>query len=149
MKRLNNKGFTLIEVLVVIAMIALIAGIAIPNVLSSINTSKSVSEKAMIENIKTASQELYEEIEFTGNDLYDYNEKILITNNKITVHLQSLVTNGFLTGTGKNGEKILINPKTGDDIGDCQITITKTTDIDDTVSYTITNISTNNKCPNY
>ena len=56
MKRLNNKGFTLIEVLVVIAMIALIAGIAIPNVLSSINTSKSVSEKAMIENIKTASQ---------------------------------------------------------------------------------------------
>ena len=65
--KLNRKGFTLVEVLAVIVIIALLGGIAIPNILSTINNSKNVSEKSMIENIKTATQKLYEEEEFTGN----------------------------------------------------------------------------------
>ena len=109
--KLNRKGFTLVEVLAVIVIIALLGGIAIPNILSTINTSKNVSEKSMIENIKTASQQLYEEVEFTG-DIYQYQEngtitttQITINNNSIETNLQTLVSNGFLSGTGEEEKK--------------------------------------------
>ena len=156
MKKINNKGFTLIEVLAVIALIALIGGIAIPNVLNTINTSKNKSEEMMIENIKTASQQLYEEVEFSSKALYQYdddgiktNNEIKIASNKIKINLQTLVSNGFLSGTGKNNEtRKLLNPGTGENIGSCKITITKVVDSDYNVTYTISNNSTNN-CPNY
>lgn len=40
MKKLNKKGFTLIELMVVIAILVIIMGIALPNITSSIERSK-------------------------------------------------------------------------------------------------------------
>ena len=37
---MNKKGFTLVELLAVITLIAIIAGMAVPNVMSSIENSK-------------------------------------------------------------------------------------------------------------
>ncbi len=37
---MNKKGFTLVELLAVIVLIAILSGIAVPNIMSSINNSK-------------------------------------------------------------------------------------------------------------
>lgn len=58
MKRLNRKGFTLIELMVVIAILVIIMGIALPNITSSIERSKSKQKDAKIELI-ISSAEIY------------------------------------------------------------------------------------------
>ena len=156
MKKINNKGFTLVEVLAVIVIVAILGGIAVPNILSTINSSKNKSEEILIDNIKTASQQLYEEVEFTG-DLYQYQgngssttNQILINSNSIETNLQTLVSNGFLSGSGKDeNTKIITNPKTGVNIGDCKIKITKVVDANYKTTYTITKEDSNSDCPSY
>ena len=153
----HSKGFTLVEVLAVIVILAVLGSIAIPGVLSSINTSKLVSEKKLIDNIKTASQELYQEVEFMGSDssLYDYDldgnkeSKITISSNSITVHLQALLLNGFLRGVGEEDEKLIVNPKTGENIGNCKIKISKIVSGDYETTYSISKADTDSKCPSY
>lgn len=50
----KKKGFTLIEMVVVIAIIAILAGIAIPQGLKSINKAKATTDIANAKNIATA-----------------------------------------------------------------------------------------------
>ena len=164
MKKLNNKGFTLIEVLAVIAIIAILGLIAVPGVLNSINNSKKSSYNIMISNIKTASQSLYEEVDYMNGKVYNYDEsgtktatliKIIKRSQKesqIEINLQTLVSNGYLKGTTseKEGEKklILTNPVDGQNIGSCKITITKETNQLGKVKYKIESKSTtNSSCP--
>ena len=45
MKRLNNKGFTLVELLAVIIILAVVVGITIPAVLSTVNGAKESAFK--------------------------------------------------------------------------------------------------------
>ena len=166
--KLNNKGFTLVEVLAVIAIIALLGAIAIPGVLSTINTSKESSYNIMISNIVTSSQSLYEEVSF-GNTIYRYNstgitsDKVKIESNKITTNLQTLVSNGFLSGAGVEDKKNssedeegssesginskILDPNTKEDIGSCEIVITKETTNNKT-KYTVAPASNSDeKCP--
>lgn len=162
--RLGNKGFTLVEVLAVIVIIAVLGGIAIPGVLSSINTSKDASYNIMISNIVSASQSLYEEVD-SGIELYQYtsggkdtDNNVTINSNSISTNLQTLVSNGFLagsnndcSGTGCNeNKKILLEPKSKKDIGDCEIIITKT-NTNGKISYEVSNpdpnTNTNPDCP--
>lgn len=137
---MNNKGFTLVEVLAAVAIIAILGLVATPSVLSMINTSKNSSYDIMVDNIRIAAEEMYEEIEYFDSKIYDYsilgkeNTLVLLNDNKIDVNLQALVGNGFLTGknndkneVGNQNKKIIINPKTNDDIGNCRIEITKKT----------------------
>lgn len=58
MKKLNKKGFTLVELLVVLVILAVIMSIAIPSVTSSIERSKQKQKDAKIELIVSAA-ELY------------------------------------------------------------------------------------------
>ena len=163
--KLNNKGFTLIEVLAVIVILSLLAGIAIPSVLSSINTSKEASYDIMISNIVTASSSLYEEIEYNNSILYEFNSsgstsnEIKIVSSSVSINLQTLVSNGFLNGSNNDcndagctnqNKKVLLDPKSKKDIGDCEIIITKT-NTNGKISYEVSNpdpnTNTNPDCP--
>lgn len=147
MKKINQKGFTLIEVLAVIAIIAIIGLISVPSILRTIDTGKEKSYQIMLEDIKTASISLYEEVEFGGSTLYTKDkEQIEITNNKITTDLQSLVSNGFLNGSSQNNKKVLLDPRDNKDISNCQITITKNKDSNNKVVYEIKNASDKSDC---
>lgn len=168
MKKINNKGFTLIEVLAVVVIIGLLGLIAIPSVISSINRSKESSFAILVKDIKTGSQQMFEEIENVGSTLYHYdsngktNDEIvrnyIIGNaNKkyIIVNLQTLVSNGFLTGTNhvadeKNGNsKVILSPIDSEDLGECKITITKTVDRSNNykTTYSFTDLTNNGICP--
>ena len=51
---MNNKGFTLVEMLAVVVILGIILGIATTSVLSAIETSKEESEKVFVDKIETA-----------------------------------------------------------------------------------------------
>ena len=52
MKKMNKKGFTLIEMLVVIAIIAVLVSIVIPTVMSSTNKADAAATAANLRSLK-------------------------------------------------------------------------------------------------
>lgn len=79
--KLNKKGFTLMELLAVIVILAIIFAVALPSISSSVERSKDKQTKAKIEVIEAAGEIYY--------DTYDKSQ------NQIT--LDKLVCNGLLT----------------------------------------------------
>ena len=53
---MNRKGFTLVEIMIVVAIIALLAAIAIPNLLSARRTANTAAAKANIRSLSTAAE---------------------------------------------------------------------------------------------
>ena len=156
--KIDNKGFTLVEVLAVVVIIGILGGLTAKGVLSSINTGKEASYKLMINSIVTASQTLYEELEYGGSKIWSYNynnnqnisqgDEVTINTNTINTNLQTLVSNGFLSGSSgftdedESGNKYLIDPKSKKNIGSCKITITKSNDI-----YSVAPVGIDPICP--
>lgn len=158
--KIDNKGFTLVEVLAVVVIIGILGGLTAKGVLSSINTGKEASYKLMINSIVTASQTLYEELEYGGSTIWEYSysdnevkkeedKKVEVNNKIINTNLQTLVSNGFLSGSSgftdedESGNKYLIDPKSKKNIGSCEITITKSNDI-----YSVESVDSDPICPN-
>ncbi len=86
MKKLNNKGFTLVELLAVVVILVIIMLVAIPNISSSIERRKIKNETKMKEVIIDAS-ELY--VDRTTN-LYWCDSK------KCIMSVSDLVDAGYL-----------------------------------------------------
>lgn len=74
----NNKGFTLVELLAIIVILAAIALITIPVVINIINDSHKNTFRSSVEGIYRAIQADYTEYGYTDNQSYT------ITANKIT-----------------------------------------------------------------
>jgi prepilin-type N-terminal cleavage/methylation domain-containing protein len=87
--RLKNKGFTLLELMIVIAIISILAVAMIPNFVNARNAAKLTSCKSILRNISTVV-EMYSQdnegkypasdfiITLTGNPLSGYIDKAYI-----------------------------------------------------------------------
>lgn len=53
---MNRKGFTLVEIMIVVAIIALLAAIAIPNLLEARKTANDAAAKANLRTLSTAAE---------------------------------------------------------------------------------------------
>ena len=160
--KLNNKGFTLVEVLVTVGIIVLISVIAVPNVLRALNSGREQSYNIMVQSIKTAAINLYEEVYSndllgdTNNTIFAYNyEDGRVTKgnaislaNPLEVSFQTLVSNGYLSGSTSNNNdtKTLYEPKENKPIGYCTIEITRNVN-NNKVTYTVAPKSGGDGCP--
>lgn len=61
LERLQNKGFTLIELMVVIAIIAILAAIAIPQYSQYVINAKTTHAKSNLQTLNTAEQQYYQD----------------------------------------------------------------------------------------
>ena len=53
-RTLNNKGFSLVELIVVIAIMAILVGVLAPNVLKYVETSRESADKQVADTIRSA-----------------------------------------------------------------------------------------------
>lgn len=105
---MNKKGFTLIEVIMVIALIGILSMMIAPNVVLIINKNKEKSCKSLIGSIESAC-EIY-----VSNHRYELNLGSCNNNEKISISipLRTLVESGDLTEpivNPLNNEKINID----------------------------------------
>ena len=103
---MNKKGFTLIEVIMVIAIITILSLILIPNVMVLIDKNKERSCEKMIDNIKSATKM------YVNQNKYELGFDCSGTAKEIT--LQTLVDTGYLDGelvNPVNDEKINLESK--------------------------------------
>jgi type IV pilus assembly protein PilA len=85
----TRKGFTLIELMIVVAIIGILAAIAIPNFLKFQCKSKTSEAKEMLKGIYTASVAYQGETDWFTNDMYLFGLDL------------GGATTGLTTGTGK------------------------------------------------
>lgn len=62
----NEKGFTLIELIIVIAIIAVISAIAVPNILSAVDNAKKTTDVANAKTIANAAAIIKAKTDNTG-----------------------------------------------------------------------------------
>lgn len=69
--RRKNKGFTLIELMIVVAIIGILAAIAIPNFMNYQCKAKQSEAKSNLGNIRTAEEAYFAEHDVYANVLSD------------------------------------------------------------------------------
>jgi len=67
----NNKGFTLIELIMVTIILGILAAVAVPRYMGTVNQAEAAAEKAVVDALK-AAVENYATQEFLSKGRYDY-----------------------------------------------------------------------------
>lgn len=68
---MNRKGFTLVEVLIVVIIIGILAGIGVPQFASSIEKAKGGEARAGLGHVQTGEKVYYAEREYYTSNLSD------------------------------------------------------------------------------
>ena len=89
-KIINNKGFTLVELLAVLVILSAIMGIAIPSITSSMERSKEKQNEQKKEMLESFA-ELY--VTDHKNAIY----KNLVSNDSCYIEISTLKTKGYLS----------------------------------------------------
>jgi len=142
---MNNKGFTLLELLATIVLLAIIMSVTTVSIVNVIKTSKEKEYEILIKDIKIAAQMYFEECE--NKNIIESKITCPTINGtgnskNIETSLIDLVNYGFLktTATGENSSgntiKIIKNPSNDQSIGNCKIIITKINNSNN-ISYSI------------
>ena len=125
----NNAGFTLVELLVTIILLALVAGIGAYSITSIMERSKEENYNILIKNIQSAAETYYQECK------YSWDEVVSMLNNDedaaydlcdYDVSLGELVEFGYLKGNSKKNDNTyaIVNPLDNSDISRCEINVT-------------------------
>ena len=121
---MNKKGYTLIEIIAVMVIIALITTIVILNFDNSIEKSNNKKETAFVNDLEKAAC-VY--IDLKENAIF---KSSCYSSNTCTVSVAQLVSSGILASD-------MIDPSTNSEI-DQQLTISVTWDSDGTKTCTFT-----------
>jgi len=90
MKKLNNKGFTLVELLAVLVILVAIMGIAIPSISSSLERTEDKQNQARYQVLES-----YAELYVADNKNAIYQK--LGTNSSCAILIQTLIDDGVAT----------------------------------------------------
>ena len=116
---MNNKGFTLIEVIITLSIIAIISLILIPTVNTLIEKQNENSINNFIESIETSA------LNYAKENKWQLGINCSDNKNTIIVTLKYLLENDYIKGTEENNVKVIKNPVTKENINlDKTVTIT-------------------------
>ena len=106
MKKLNNNGFTLVELMAVIVILAIIIGIAVP-------ASLSISHKIRVNMCNKKIEMLEGSARLYGEDNQSTGE----------VSVKKLVDEGYVKKDSKDNGGIVQNPLNSESMNNCTISI--------------------------
>ena len=90
-KRLGNKGFSLVELIVVIAIMAVLVGVLAPTLIRNVENSRKSKDEQNLDTIKEA-------IQVTLQDENAYSEVVPTTGTKPVVEFGSTSTSCIVSG---------------------------------------------------
>jgi len=100
MRKLNNKGFTLVEVIAVVVILAILAILLVPNVSSLLNRGGNEAYDNLKKSILVAAKEYVNDNRYSETKIE-------------TVCVETLVVNGYLSSSGVNedGTGYIVDPR--------------------------------------
>lgn len=77
MKHLKNFGFTMVEMMIVVIIIGVLAGIAIPNYMRSVEIAKCAQGMGVLKTMRTAALDYFRENDtFAAMDMTTLNDQV-------------------------------------------------------------------------